>query len=103
MAVAWGRDTGILANYHSTMAADMKAPYATSPKLRQDNKLEMIHLLPNFLILCFGFATSAVVFFMECLGKKCSSRARPGAIRKQARTRKGVEHTERNITRTHHA
>ena len=129
MAVAWGRDTGILAKIRRTMVAVMKAD--PSPKLRLENKLEMSHLLPNFFILCFGFAISAVAFCFECLGKKCTSRARPGvrhhdepqaepicmtrtcllyslAIRlmglsrtKQAWTREGVEHTDRHITHAH--
>ena len=71
MAVAWGRDTGILIKIRRTIMLTIVTPrdHHLDPQL--DNKLVMDHVLPSLILYGIGIATSVVAFCLECLWYKC--------------------------------
>ena len=74
MAVAWGRDTGILIKIHRDILLTIVGPQHHHLSTQLDNTLVMDHVLPSFILYGIGMATSVVTFSMECLLNKCMKR-----------------------------
>ena len=71
MAVAWGRDTGILIKLRRNIMWTIVGPQHHHLSTKVDNKLVMDQVLPSFILYGIGMATSVVAFCLERLWNKC--------------------------------
>ena len=74
MAVAWGRDCGILIKLRRNIMLAIVGPQHHQPSIKVDKRLVMYHVLPSFILYGIGMAAAVVAFCLECLWNKCLKR-----------------------------
>ena len=96
MALAWTRDAGITDKiWHDMFDAEAKLRRDAGPKLHVDNRLNMNHMIPSFIVFGIGLATSVVAFGLEGLLNNGRARARRRHRRANRPPRSRLDATQR--------